>query len=274
MHTPFEGIDGAAVIRGPSFALYRAPLPARFRGLVRRVTLYRSEGPLEGLMIEPAELVIPVIFSFAGTFEVAMGRDPIRQDRIGSFMAGLTLTPARIASPEAVEVLQIDLAPLGALRAFGPMLGDAREGVHQLASVGDRELGELHARMGEGADWAARLALVEGFLDRRLRAAPPSPALSRAWRLIEATGGRAPVARIASHVGWTRRHLSGQFRAFGLSPKEASRVARFSAAAARARMRDESWAELASGAGYSDQSHMAREFRQFARMSPEAWRRY
>ena len=268
METPFAGIDGAAVIRGPSFSLWRAPLRPAFRGLVRRITLYRSDGPLPGLMVEPAALVVPLIFVLDGAFEIGMGRDPRGADRIASFMAGLSLTPARIASPEAVQVLQIDLTPLGAMRVLGHGLGAAAEGVHALPDYGDREIIELHARMGEVSKWDTRLALAEAFLAQRL-ATPLPLALTRAWQLIEGTQGRAPIARIADHLGMTRRHLARQFRPFGLSPKKAARVARFTAASARAG--SASWAQIAADAGYADQAHLTREFRALSGMTPQAF---
>ncbi|WP_074258238.1 helix-turn-helix transcriptional regulator [Vannielia litorea] len=218
-------------------------------------------------MTEPAALVVPLIFIFDGAFEVGMGRDPARGDRIASFMAGLSVTPARIASPESVQVLQIDLTPVGAMRLLGPVLGDTAEGVHALADFGDRQITALHARMVEANCWATRLALAEAFLARRLAAATLPPPLARAWQLIEATGGRAPVARIAAHLGITRRHLARQFQPFGLGPKQAARVARFTAASARAGTA--SWAEIAADAGYADQSHLVREFRALAGMTPE-----
>ncbi|WP_315898568.1 AraC family transcriptional regulator [Vannielia litorea] len=255
------------MIRGPSFSLWRAPLRPAFRGLVRRITLYRSEGPLPGLMVEPAALVVPLIFVFDGRFEVGMGRDPASSDGIASFMAGLSVTPARIASPEAVQVLQIDLTPLGAMRLLGPALGETAEGVHALPDYGDRDISELHTRMGEADCWATRLALAESFLAHRLATTALPPALTRAWRIIEGTEGRAPIARIADHLGMTRRTLARQFRPFGLSPKAAARVARFTAASARAGTA--SWAEIAADAGYADQAHLTREFRALSGMTPQ-----
>ena len=62
----------------------------------------------------------------------------------------------------------------------------------------------------------------------------------------------------------------------GLTPKRYARVLRFgvllpSLAPSLVRLGPRDWAQLAAGAGYFDQSHLIREFRQFAGMAPGAY---
>jgi AraC-like DNA-binding protein len=77
-------------------------------------------------------------------------------------------------------------------------------------------------------------------------------------------------------VGYCRRHLGTLLRAeVGISPKEYQRVARFErsralliAAAASGRP---SLADVAAGAGYADQAHLAREWVRLAGCPPSTW---
>jgi AraC-like DNA-binding protein len=89
-------------------------------------------------------------------------------------------------------------------------------------------------------------------------------------RLLE-QGGAMPVGALADEVGWSSRHLTTRFRAeVGLNPKEAARVTRFD----RARRRlvpGVRLADVAAGAGYFDQAHLAREFHALAGCSPSRW---
>ncbi|MGW5673261.1 helix-turn-helix domain-containing protein, partial [Micromonospora sp. NPDC003776] len=139
---------------------------------------------------------------------------------------------------------------------------------------------------------AARLAIA-GPVDRRLL---------HAWRLLSASGGAVGVAALAGEVGWSRRHLATLFRReFGLPPKTVGRLLRFQRAYAtlgqglagtpvtlghepaggplpgRPRAPDEAtvpgWAELAVRCGYYDQSHLIRDFREFAGRTPARGRR-
>jgi AraC-like DNA-binding protein len=55
----------------------------------------------------------------------------------------------------------------------------------------------------------------------------------------------------------------------GISPKEFSRVRRFQRALGLAREQPMlRWAAIAACAGYSDQAHLGRDFRQFAGCAP------
>jgi transcriptional regulator GlxA family with amidase domain len=78
------------------------------------------------------------------------------------------------------------------------------------------------------------------------------------------------VRSIARSIGWSERHLSNQFRAyFGVLPKTAARRLRFSHAfnlASASPAGDLS--NIAAQAGYSDQSHMTREFQTFSGVTP------
>ena len=95
-----------------------------------------------------------------------------------------------------------------------------------------------------------------------------------AFRLLVASGGAADVAGVAREVGWSRRHLSERFRQeVGLAPKATARLVRFDLAkrmlsTSRRRV---GLATVAAEAGYADQAHFTREFRDLAGESPPAW---
>lgn len=97
--------------------------------------------------------------------------------------------------------------------------------------------------------------------------------MARAFETLVARGGRVGVGRLAAELGMSRRYLSGRFAAqLGLSPKTVARQLRF------ARMRRSieagcavggvSWARMAVEGGYADQSHLVREFRALAGVTP------
>lgn len=88
-----------------------------------------------------------------------------------------------------------------------------------------------------------------------------------------------PVATIAHEVGFSERHLINWFRhEIGMTPKRAGRVVRFDRARHLLQARytagdrpDIAW--TAARCGYSDQSHLVREFRAFAGLAPSQWLR-
>lgn len=88
--------------------------------------------------------------------------------------------------------------------------------------------------------------------------------------LLQRAHGARSIAQIAQTLRVSARHLERGFaREVGLSPKTLARVLRFQRAfqwlAAPARRPA---AEIALACGYYDQSHLIRDFRQFAGSTP------
>lgn len=54
----------------------------------------------------------------------------------------------------------------------------------------------------------------------------------------------------------------------GVAPKTATRLLRFAAVRRAIDRRPARWGELAAGGGYAGESHLHREFRQFAGITP------
>jgi AraC-like DNA-binding protein len=137
-----------------------------------------------------------------------------------------------------------------------------------------REAAALAERLADAPGWRERFAIVDAVLTRRLAgAAPVSRGVEWAWARLEATAGAAPVGELGAELGWSRKRLVASFRdEVGLTPKTAARVLRFQSLVARLRGGGvrASWAELALACGYADQSHLVRDVRRFAGVTPTA----
>jgi len=98
--------------------------------------------------------------------------------------------------------------------------------------------------------------------------------LVHSWSTLVREGGMSHVSSLAEEVGWSRRHLTQQFRAeFGLTSKVAGRVLRFERARDLvSRRHGQRLADVAAGCGYADQAHMSREWQALAGTTPGAWR--
>ena len=131
--------------------------------------------------------------------------------------------------------------------------------------------GRARSRAPRARRRGAGLGGAVGALDAVLlaRVGPPprvAPEVAHAWDVLCASGGKTPVAAVAEEVGWSRRHLAQRFGAeLGLSPKTAARVLRFERSrgllVSRRRPR---LADVAATAGYADQAHLTREWREIA----------
>lgn len=185
-------------------------------------------------------------------------------------LGGLQASPALVAHDGFGEGIQIELTPLGSRALVGVPAGAIWNASHDLGDVVGPAAGEIWERLQDTSGWPGRFAVIDDVLTRLMGEAVVEPTLARAWRLIEASGGRIPIDHLAARVGWTRQHLARRFAGeFGLSPKLASRVVRFHHARRALFSRGAaSVAEVAAACGYYDQAHLDRDFAEFAGCSP------
>lgn len=82
------------------------------------------------------------------------------------------------------------------------------------------------------------------------------------------------VGDVVRETGYSHRRFIALFRRqVGVAPKEHLRLARFQRVLEALKVEPGiAWAALAQSAGYSDQPHFSREFREFAGITPEQWR--
>jgi AraC-like DNA-binding protein len=166
----------------------------------------------------------------------------------------------------------IQLRPGAAGVVLGARAGELAERHTALEDVWGREARELRDRLRELRSGGAQLRLFEQAVATRLQPRfAPHPAVQQALaRFGEATTCRvAPVRRDTrlSH----RRFVQLFRRDVGLGPKQLCRVLRLGQALRLATGGTRAWAEVASTAGYCDQSHLVRELRAIAGVSPTEW---
>ena len=195
--------------------------------------------------------------------------------RLRSYVVGAMRRPAEIRLAGAVDVVGVRFRPGGGA-AFLPLsLAEITDGTAALADVWGGCAGELESRLFEAGGTERLRILADALRGRRGRGAPLHPAVARAAALIARSHGAVPVHALGAETGVSARHLERLFaEQVGLSPKVAARVARFRRACSLVRARPEAGgSRLALEAGYFDQAHMIREFRAFAGLTPEAYRR-
>ena len=146
--------------------------------------------------------------------------------------------------------------------------------------VGDEHDG-LVARSAAGSTTVRQLQLVPvaGVSERELlRVAASLEQLSPhvlARALVRAADGRIPLPAMAEAVQLSPRHLERlSLRTLGLTPKEFARVTRLQAVVRRLIERPLApLADCAAEFGFTDQTHMTREFSILGQLTPAAYLR-
>lgn len=179
--------------------------------------------------------------------------------------SGLHLSPALIRTHGLQRGIQLQLTPLGCRALFGAPLAELAGQSVDLVELPRGLTESEYDRIAEQAEWPQRFAVLEFLLLDRLEEFLMPADIRRAWRLLCRGCG---VAQTAADVGWSRRYLNIRVRSeVGISPKQLSRLARFSRARTMVRQ-GARLADAAYAAGFADQSHLSREWHTLAGQSP------
>ena len=206
------------------------------------------------------------------------------------FVVGLLTSPFVIAPAARVDTMAVRFRPGGAYPFFRGPLTALTDRAAALDDLWGREAADriwqrlaetsLARRSGDAtkADHeAARVGVISRELLQRLAMVEPDRATASAVADFVGTSGRASIGRVAARAGMTTRHLQRQFaERVGVSPKLLARILRFQRTllqrAAPDRPRPD-WVRVAVDCGYTDQSHLIRDYPRLpARRRPPCWR--
>jgi AraC-like DNA-binding protein len=143
-----------------------------------------------------------------------------------------------------------------------------------LDAVDPRLAARLDDRLGSAPDARHALATFAEELSRHLRVATtPDPAVRHAVHLLESPS--ASVADAAARAFVSERELQRRFKEhIGYGPKTLQRVLRFQRFMKQIAVAPVDLAWAAAAAGYSDQSHLSRETRRLAGLTPRQLRHW
>lgn len=192
--------------------------------------------------------------------------------RTWTLAGGLHLRPALIRTHGFQHGIQLSLTPLGVRTLLGLPLAALTGCIVDHRDLPSGVPADVHARLADASTWSERFALLDDFLlglAFRGREAEHAvqPDLRTAWQILTTSRGTARIGEVAARLGRSTRWLSERFVAeFGVTPKQAARLHRFGHA--RELARRTSLAQTAALAGYADQAHLAREWRDLAAQTP------
>ena len=187
-------------------------------------------------------------------------------------VAGPDAVTRRVKLRDGLAITGIRLRP-GACRAI---LGcPAEHLVNGSMLLSDIATGatELHRRLLLSDNLFARLALLENWVQVALeRATANDRAVIAACRMLGANA-KIEIGDVARRVDWNARMMHRQFiAACGYSPKHLQRIMRMQGALRVAHsMPVARLGDLAAAAGYADQAHMTRDFRDITGFTPAAY---
>jgi AraC-like DNA-binding protein len=255
-----EGGDTEVITPDPPTSIYREFLPAP--ALARHVLCVWCQVIGGGASVR-RHLVLP-----DGCADVVwIGEAP-------ALVAGPATGPVIVPLSPRTRIVGVRLRPGAAQNVLGVPASELANRDTPLDDIWGAAADAVSARVIAQPSLAARLSAAEGALARRLAdAGPLDPAVAAATRWL----ARHPEGRIedlACFLEIGERRLRRRFAAtIGYGPKTFQRVLRLQRAmrlAGGGARPGAGLAMIAAEAGYADQAHMSREFRELTGRSPAA----
>lgn len=216
-----------------------------------------------------------VVISLA-TPLLAGGDEGQRLSRIGAAMVvGSHATPFTVHTGAQGALMGIHFKPGGAFPFFAEPASRFRDARIDLGDVWGRAFSaELRERLGEQRSPIDRFAILErALLSRMVRPLANHPAVAYALDALSRTPGLTRIAAVRERTGLSARRFIELFeREVGLTPKLFARVGRLQDLVRR--LDDPAgvdWVDRALVAGFFDQSHLIRDFREFVGLTPTAY---
>lgn len=140
-----------------------------------------------------------------------------------------------------------------------------------MESIAGKHFREFCARLRELKSYREMICLTENYLNKRMSSNKiNSYYLNRAAEIIRKHGGNLSINELAGKVYISARQLEREFKQkLGISPKSYMRIARLNEVNRKIQNGERvDFTDLSHSAGYADQAHFIREFKQYTGESP------
>jgi AraC-like DNA-binding protein len=230
----------------------------------------QASGPIHRLELPIASAVIVLCCGEPITLQPALR--PGLATRSSAFFVGLQGQAQCVSHAGINDCVEVHVPPQAAYALFGGAIAAPNREPLSLLDAAPQAIGMLLDQLRATSRWEYRFAAVNQFLAKGFAASKRRipPELTWAWQTLDRSHGQVSIRSLARLIGWSERHLISQFRAYlGVRPKQAARRLRFSHALGMISTDPTGdLSDMAAQAGFSDQSHMTREFQAFSGVTP------
>lgn len=141
-----------------------------------------------------------------------------------------------------------------------------------LREVWPKEISRLEDQLRSKKTDPERIALIERFLLSKLSLSQPDKLIEYAMMRVLNSNGTIAIKDLAATHYLSQKQFTRRFiQSVGITPKLFSRIVRFQGILSLMRQEEMQLTDIAFEAGYYDQSHFIKEFRQFTNESPSSF---
>lgn len=205
-----------------------------------------------------------------------IGEQPETESNV--ILIGQVTKPYLFTSTGDVSMLGVRFFPYSAHNFFDLKVKDFNDTWLDLELL-DKSFNTLKTKLKEFSDLPRRIKLIEYFFIKKLQTSSTGELdakdryLKFACQKILRAQANVEISTISSEIGISNRYLEKIFSdKLGISPKFFARVIRFqNSLQYMVGKRRKLLTEVALKAGYYDQSHFIREFREFSGVTPQTY---
>lgn len=211
-----------------------------------------------------------LIFHFDERF-VTYHESGEREKQSRSVVAGQLSSRMVIGPSGATDIFGVRLRSEAAFSLLNVSMDALRDKIVDMrAVIGSRE-SELYEQLSAAMTFQDKINAFERAMFRRsVREVDAGVAAS--VRSLRATAGTLAISSCAAELGWSTRRLERAFNEYvGLTPKTFARIVRFQSFIAAAAENRLPMLDSALAAGYFDQAHLIKDFRDLAGTTPTAY---
>lgn len=194
----------------------------------------------------------------------------------GSFLYGQPNGFKNIYSDNEMLIVIVVFQPNGINQLLGISGTEFRDAIITIESVFGRAGVELEEKLAGPVTIQGRLQLLNQFF-RRIEAKKPQtkPLITNAsLDFILKNKGQISLSQLVAYTGYTERHIERKFtEGVGLNPKKFATIIKLQHFLALLKNRNANTAltSLSYEAGFSDQSHLIREFKKHTGITPREY---
>jgi AraC-like DNA-binding protein len=173
-----------------------------------------------------------------------------------------------------VRVFGIRIKPEGVYNIFGTPASEVHQNYFDVESIAGKSFSEFCSAVRDSITTAKMISSAEQYILKNISSGRINLYyLNRAAEIIRRRNGVITINDLASKVYISTRQLEREFKEkLGISPKSYMRIARLNEVNRRIINGERvDLTELSYSAGYSDQAHFIRDFKQFTGESPRVF---
>jgi AraC-like DNA-binding protein len=234
--------------------------------------LYYLDGsPPYSRLILPAAPSPLIIVNLGAPFLIRAGTRAETMEHVDGCAVTVPTRAWEFSYPNPTRTVGVHFRPWG-LAPFLPMpTSDLCDRPATLEQIWSRQaVAELRYRLTLAETPHKMLKSLEDELMRQLRVIDGLELVRQVSTALAETGGRMPINDINAAARASSTYLAKRFKAVvGVTPKRLARSCRFTSTVLAIDVAASiEWSRIAADAGYFDQAHFVREFREFTGLTP------